>query len=136
MLIVWIFGPTKKPDPGLSVNGILAGLVAITSPCAFVNSTSAVLIGVIAGGIVVGVTFLIERMQIDDPVGAVPVHFCNGIWGLISVGIFADGNATSAGWNGVNAASTSASYYGGRFRNTAARLSARLSAPSVFSASA
>ena len=102
MMFMWWFGPTKKPDPGLSVNGILAGLVAITSPCAFVNPTGAVLIGLIAGVIVCLAVFLLEKLKIDDPVGAVPVHFFNGIWGLLSVGIFADGAAASAGWNGVD----------------------------------
>ncbi|HET6486680.1 MAG TPA: ammonium transporter [Spirochaetia bacterium] len=101
MLYMWWFGPTKKPDPGLSVNGVLAGLVAITSPCAFVNSTGAVLIGVGAGVIVCLAAFLLEKIHVDDPVGAVPVHFFNGIWGLLSVGIFSDAGASSAGWNGV-----------------------------------
>ena len=101
MLYMWWFGPSKKPDPGLSVNGVLAGLVAITSPCAFVTPMAAVVIGLIAGVIVCLATFAIEKMRIDDPVGAVPVHFCNGVWGLLSVGIFANGNPASAGWNGV-----------------------------------
>ncbi len=101
MLYMWWFGPTRKPDPGLSVNGILAGLVAITSPCAFVSPLAAVVIGLIAGVIVCLAAFGIEKLHIDDPVGAVPVHFCNGFWGLLAVGIFANGNPASAGWNGV-----------------------------------
>jgi ammonium transporter, Amt family len=101
MIYVWVFGPTKKPDPGLSVNGILAGLVAITAPCAFVSSPAAVLIGLIAGVLVCLATFALEKIHIDDPVGAVPVHFVNGMWGLLSVGIFANGNPATAGWNGV-----------------------------------
>ncbi len=101
MFSMWWFGPTKRPDPGLSVNGILAGLVAIASSCAFVNSVGAVAIGLIAGVIVCLATFLLEKIHVDDPVGAIPVHFFNGIWGLISVGIFADAGAASAGWNGV-----------------------------------
>ena len=113
MLYMWWFGPTKKPDPGLSVNGILAGLVAITSPCAFVNATGAVAIGLIAGVIVCLASFLLERLRIDDPVGAVPVHFFNGIWGLLSVGIFADGGASSAGWNGVDGPVTGLLFGGG-----------------------
>jgi ammonium transporter, Amt family len=113
MMYMWWFGPTKKPDPGLSVNGILAGLVAITSPCAFVNSTGAVVIGLVAGVIVCLAVFLLERLKIDDPVGAVPVHFFNGIWGLLSVGIFADGAAASAGWNGVNGPVTGLLFGGG-----------------------
>ena len=102
MLYMWWFGPTRKPDPSLSISGVLAGLVAITSPCAFVNSVGAVAIGLIAGVIVCLASFLLERMHIDDPVGAVPVHFFNGIWGLLSVGIFSDAGASSAGWNGVD----------------------------------
>ncbi len=102
MLYMWLFGPSKKPDPGLSVNGVLAGLVAITAPCAFVSTLSATVIGLIAGVIVCLATFTLEKMHIDDPVGAVPVHFVNGLWGLLAVGIFANGNPASAGWNGVN----------------------------------
>jgi ammonium transporter, Amt family len=101
MLTMWWFGPSRKPDPSLSVNGILAGLVAITAPCAFVGTASAVVIGLVAGGIVCLVTFGIEKLHIDDPVGAVPVHFANGIWGLLAVGIFSNGNPASDGWNGV-----------------------------------
>jgi ammonium transporter, Amt family len=101
MLYMWWIGPSRKPDPGLSVNGILAGLVAITAPCAFVSPLASVVIGLIAGVIVCLATFGIEKLHIDDPVGAVPVHFCNGLWGLLAVGIFANGNASTAGWNGV-----------------------------------
>jgi ammonium transporter, Amt family len=101
MLYMWLISPSKKPDPGLSVNGILAGLVAITAPCAFVSSGSAVLIGVIGGVIACLATFALERWHIDDPVGAVPVHFFNGLWGVLAVGIFANGNPATAGWNGV-----------------------------------
>jgi ammonium transporter, Amt family len=112
MLFVWWFGPSRKPDPGLSVNGILAGLVAITSPCAFVNPIGAVIIGLVAGVIVCLASFALERLHIDDPVGAVPVHFCNGIWGLLSVGLFADANPSSAGWNGVEGTITGI-FFGG-----------------------
>ncbi len=101
MLYMWLLGPTRKPDPGLSVNGVLAGLVAVTAPCAFIDSWAAVVIGLVAGVIVCLVTFLLERIRIDDPIGAVPVHFANGLWGLLAVGIFANGSAVSAGWNGV-----------------------------------
>jgi Amt family ammonium transporter len=112
MAYMWLIGPSKKPDPGLSVNGVLAGLVAITAPCAFVTSTSAVVIGVIAGVIVCLVTFGIEKLRIDDPVGAVPVHFANGLWGLLAVGIFANGDPITAGWNGV-ASPVTGLLYGG-----------------------
>jgi ammonium transporter, Amt family len=113
MFYMWIFGPTRKPDPGLSVNGILAGLVAITAPCAFVSTISATVIGLVSGVIVCLATFALEKMRIDDPVGAVPVHFVNGLWGLLAVGIFANGNTASAGWNGVSSAVTGL-LYGGR----------------------
>lgn len=112
MAYMWFFGPTKKPDPSMSVNGILAGLVAITSSCAFVDSIGAVLIGAIAGLIVCYVSFLLERLQIDDPVGAVPVHFANGLWGVIAVGLFSNGNAASAGWNGMES-TVRGLFYGG-----------------------
>jgi Amt family ammonium transporter len=101
MLYMWWFGPSKKPDPALSVNGVLAGLVAITAPCAFVSSYEAAIIGLVAGLLVCFATFKLERMHIDDPVGAVPVHFVNGAWGLIAVGLFANNNPSTDGWNGV-----------------------------------
>jgi Amt family ammonium transporter len=101
MFAMWWFGPSKKPDPAMSVNGVLAGLVAITAPCAFVNSLGAVAIGAVAGVLVVLASFALEKLKIDDPVGAVPVHFVNGTWGVIAVGLFSNGNAASAGWNGV-----------------------------------
>ena len=101
MAYMWVLGPTKKPDPGMSVNGILAGLVAITAPCAFVDTWAALVIGAVAGVIVCLVTFALEKARIDDPVGAVPVHFANGLWGVLAVGIFAMGNPDTANWNGV-----------------------------------
>jgi Amt family ammonium transporter len=99
MFFVWSrFG---KPDPSMMVNGMLAGLVAITAPCAFVNSLSAMIIGVIAGVLVVAAALFIERtLKIDDPVGAIAVHGVNGAWGVLSVGLFADG-VYGDGWNGV-----------------------------------
>ena len=101
MVYMWLFGPSKKPSPSFSVNGILAGLVAITAPCAFVTGLGAVIIGLVAGVLVCLVSFALERARIDDPVGAVPVHFAGGIWGVLSVGIFASGNPDTAGWNGI-----------------------------------
>lgn len=106
MAYLWLFGPTRKPSPSLSVNGVLAGLVAITAPCAFVNSAGAVIIGVVAGVLVCWATFLMEKRKIDDPVGAVPVHFVNGVWGVVAVGIFAVGNPDTAAWNGMDSAVT------------------------------
>jgi Amt family ammonium transporter len=113
MTYMWLFGPSKKPDPGMSVNGLLAGLVAITAPCAFVNSTTAVLIGVVGGVLVCFATQLLERLKIDDPVGAVPVHLFNGAWGVLAVGLFANGNPDTAAWNGVSTPVTGLFYGGG-----------------------
>ena len=90
----------KKPDPSMLLNGMLAGLVAITAPCAFVNSQAACLIGAVAGVLVVWSVNFWDHAGVDDPVGAISVHGVNGLWGLISLGIFANGNY-GAGWNGV-----------------------------------
>ena len=89
-----------KPDPTMCCNGMLAGLVAITAPCAFVDPWAAAVIGLVAGWLVVVAVFFWERKGIDDPVGAISVHGVNGLWGVISVGIFATGQY-GAGWNGV-----------------------------------
>ena len=91
----------KKPDPSMMCNGMLAGLVAITAPCAFINSISACVIGLIAGVLVVEAALLLERsLKVDDPVGAVAVHGVNGAWGCLGLGLFADGTYGD-GWNGV-----------------------------------
>jgi Amt family ammonium transporter len=99
-LLVWFwFG---KPDPSMMCNGLLAGLVAITAPCAFVSTAGAVLIGAIAGVLVVFAVVFVERvLRLDDPVGAISVHGVNGAWGVISVGLFANGSY-GAGWGGVH----------------------------------
>jgi Amt family ammonium transporter len=90
-----------KPDISMIANGMLAGLVAITAPCAFVTAPVAVLIGAIAGILVCISVFFIERtLKIDDPVGAISVHGVNGAWGVISLGIFADGTYGD-GYNGI-----------------------------------
>ena len=81
-----------KPDLSLSANGLLAGLVAITAPCAFVNTVGAVIIGLVAGVLCCMSIFFVERtLKVDDPVGAVSVHGTCGAWGLIALGLFADG---------------------------------------------
>ena len=89
-----------KPDTSMACNGMLAGLVAITAPCAFVDSIAAMIIGFVAGWLVVESVFLFEKLGVDDPVGAVSVHGVNGAWGCLALGIFADG-AYGDGWNGV-----------------------------------
>jgi Amt family ammonium transporter len=94
----WIF--YKKPDVSMMCNGMLAGLVAITAPCAFVAPWAAFVIGLISGVLVVISVYFWERIGIDDPVGAISVHGINGAWGVLSVGLFADGTY-GQGWNGV-----------------------------------
>jgi Amt family ammonium transporter len=90
-----------KPDPTMAANGLLAGLVAITAPCAFVTAPSAVLIGLIAGVLVVlSVLFVDGVLKVDDPVGAVSVHGTCGAWGVLSLGLFADGTYGDK-WNSV-----------------------------------
>jgi Amt family ammonium transporter len=86
MVSVWmLFG---KPDLSMTMNGALAGLVAITAPCACVAPGAALAIGAVGGVVVtIGVTFL-DRIGVDDPVGAVPVHGMNGVWGTVAVGLF------------------------------------------------
>lgn len=81
------------------VNGMLAGLVAITAPCAFVDSWAACVIGIVAGVLVVWAVGFFDKF-VDDPVGAISVHGVNGVWGLISLGLFATGKY-GGGWNGV-----------------------------------
>jgi ammonium transporter, Amt family len=92
-----------KPDASMTGNGLLAGLVAITAPSGFVNPTGACIIGLIAGVLcALSVEFLERKMKIDDVVGAVSVHGTNGLWGVISVGLFADGKSNYGGaWGGV-----------------------------------
>ncbi|MBM3674940.1 MAG: ammonium transporter [Actinobacteria bacterium] len=104
-----------KPDPGMLVNGMLAGLVAITAPCAFVDPWVSAIIGGIAAIIVIESIFLWERKGIDDPVGAISVHGVGGIFGVLCVGLFANGKY-GAGWNLTKkGAATSASGVTGIF---------------------
>lgn len=98
--MLWITKRTGKPDPGMMANGMLAGLVAITAPCAFVAPWAAAVIGCIAGVLVIESVFFVERkLKLDDPVGAISVHGVNGIFGVLAVGIFANGSY-GTGWNG------------------------------------
>jgi Amt family ammonium transporter len=103
-MVLWyfLFG---KPDITMACNGMLAGLVAITAPCAFVSPTSSVVIGIVAGIVVcLGVLFNERILKIDDPCGAISVHGYCGWFGGVALGIFADGTY-GAGWNGVGVAS-------------------------------
>jgi Amt family ammonium transporter len=100
--LMWI--RTGKPDMSFMCNGLLAGLVAVTAPCAFIDAWAAALIGAVAGVLVIYAAFFVEEtMKIDDPVGAVAVHGVNGAWGIIALGLFANGRY-GAGWNGVEGA--------------------------------
>ncbi len=109
-LWMWWFR-TKKPDPSMMANGMLAGLVAITAPCAFVSAGGAAIIGAISGVLVVEAVFFFDRIKVDDPVGAISVHGVNGAWGCLSIGLFADGTYGD-GWNGV-AGTVRGLFYGG-----------------------
>lgn len=94
LIITWI--RYKKPDISMTLNGSLAGLVAITAGCDTVSPTSSAIIGIISGFVVVfGIEFVDKILKIDDPVGAIGVHFCNGAIGTICVGLFSDGAGTS-----------------------------------------
>jgi Amt family ammonium transporter len=120
MLYMWFM--YKKPDASMTGNGFLAGLVAITAPSGFVNPVGAVIIGLVAGVLVcLSVAFVERVLQVDDPVGAVSVHGTCGIWGVISLGLFADGKSNYGGaWNGVNGSVT------GLFYGDASQLVAQL----------
>src|SRR6202000_818860 len=92
MLAALWWGTTKgKFDLGFTVNGFLAGLVAITCPCYWVSPFGATILGGVAGFVVFGGVKLLEYLRIDDPIGAVPVHGMAGIWGTLSLGLFATG---------------------------------------------
>jgi Amt family ammonium transporter len=106
-----------KPDLGMTLNGCLAGLVAITAPCAFVGVGSSIVIGLIAGVLVVVAVMMFDRLRIDDPVGALSVHLVNGVFGTIAVGLFAkDGLTGTATGNGL--------FFGGGFKLLGAQLAA------------
>lgn len=114
MIFTWIkYG---KPDVSMCLNASLAGLVAITAPCDVTDVTGAIIIGAVAGLLVVfGVWFLDNKLRVDDPVGAVAVHCLNGIWGTIAVGLFA---TTSAPGND----SIVGLFYGGGFKQLGLQL--------------
>jgi ammonium transporter, Amt family len=111
---LWI-GPFKgKFDTGFAINGLLAGLVAITAPCYWVSPFGSIILGAIAGVIVFGGIYLMEYLRIDDPVGAVSVHGFNGIWGTLSLGLFACGQYGATGPIAAdNSAPVTGLFYGG-----------------------
>src|SRR2546425_7448050 len=111
LYVWWKYG---KPDPSMMVNGMLAGLVAITAPCGFVSSFWAFFIGAVSGVLVCWAAVFIETvMRIDDPVGAIAVHGVNGAWGVLSLGLFSDGTYGD-GFNGVEGTVRGLFYGGGR----------------------
>jgi Amt family ammonium transporter len=110
LLYMWML--KGKPDASMSGNGLLAGLVAITAPSGFVNPTGSAIIGFIAGILVcLSVSFVENSLKVDDPVGAISVHGACGLWGVLSVGLFADGTSNYGGsWNGVSGSVTGLFY--------------------------
>src|SRR5215831_6539111 len=112
--LFYAYARTKKWDLGMTTNGFLAGLVAITCPCYWVSPTGAFLIGIVAGIVVIWATDALEYMRIDDPIGAVPVHLACGIWGTLSLGLFATGAYGLPTPTGVDATvSVKGLFYGG-----------------------
>jgi Amt family ammonium transporter len=112
--IIYGYIMTKKWDAGYTTNGFLAGLVAITCPCYWVTPTGAILLGGVAGVLVILGVDLLEYLRIDDPIGAVPVHGFCGIWGTLSLGLFASGQFGATGPLGPdNSAPLKGLFYGG-----------------------
>lgn len=109
--VLYMMARTGKPDPSMAANGMLAGLVAITAPSGWVDAWGACIIGAVAGVLVCVSVFAIEKAGVDDPVGAVSVHGVCGAWGVLSVGLFADGTF-GGGLNGV-AHNVTGLFYGG-----------------------
>jgi Amt family ammonium transporter len=115
MIFTWVkYG---KPDVSMCLNASLAGLVAITAPCDVTDCLGAIIIGAVAGVLVVfGVWLLDYKLRIDDPVGAVAVHFMNGIWGTIAVGLFATNSAPGYSIADKNGVEMVGLFYGGGFK--------------------
>ena len=120
--LLYMWALKGKPDASMSANGLLAGLVAITAPSGFVNPTGSAIIGFVAGILVcLSVAFVESTLKVDDPVGAISVHGTCGLWGVLSVGLFADGTSNYGGsWNGVTGSVT------GLFYGDASQLVAQL----------
>ena len=114
LLALWV-GPFKgKFDTGFALNGMLAGLVAITAPCYWVSPFGSIIIGIVGGAVVFGGVYLMEYLRVDDPVGAVSVHGFAGIWGTLSLGLFASGQFGAATPIGADtSAVVTGLFYGG-----------------------
>jgi Amt family ammonium transporter len=114
MAMAIIYPRTKKWDLGITINGFLGGLVAITAPCYWVSPFGAMMIGLIAAPVVVIGIDLLERLRIDDPIGAWPVHGLAGIWGTLSIGLFATGQFGIPGADGPDTTTkVEGLFYGG-----------------------
>ncbi|MDR2519879.1 MAG: ammonium transporter [Eubacteriaceae bacterium] len=114
MFFTWI--KNGKPDVSMSLNGSLAGLVAITAGCAYVDVLGALVIGFVAGILVVVAVEVIDmKLHVDDPVGAIAVHGANGMWGAIAVGLFANPNVFDPFGDGVATTGAAGLFYGGGF---------------------
>jgi Amt family ammonium transporter len=117
----WVFPRSKKYDLGMACNGLLGGLVAITAPCYWVSPFGAVIIGAVAGIVVPLGVDLLERLRIDDPIGAFPVHGLAGIWGTLSIGLFATGFGIPTA-DGIDKTSVvKGVFYGGGFNQLKAQ---------------
>jgi Amt family ammonium transporter len=86
--VAWIV--LGKPDLSMTINGCLAGLVAVTAPCAFISVESSLIIGALAGTLVVFAVIFFDKIKVDDPVGALAVHLANGVFGTLALGLFAE----------------------------------------------
>jgi Amt family ammonium transporter len=112
--MLWLYPRNKKFDCGITVNGFLAGLVAITCPCYWVSPTGALILGAVAGVVCIYAVDLLEWLRIDDPVGAWPVHGACGIWGTLSLGLLACGKYGASGPTGADDSSpVTGLFYGG-----------------------
>src|SRR5258707_572582 len=122
--ILYMWCLKGKPDASMSGNGLLAGLVAITAPSGFVSTVGAAIIGLVAGVLVcLSCAFIEKVMKVDDPVGAISVHGTNGLWGVLSIGLFADGTSNYGGsWNGVTGSVTGIFYGADGWGQLAAQL--------------
>jgi Amt family ammonium transporter len=122
--VALIYFKTKKFDTGISINGLLAGLVAITCPCYWVSPTGAIAIGAIAGVVVVLAVEFTEWIRVDDPCGAFAVHGAAGIWGTLSLGLFAVGNYGASGASGsdTSAGTVKGLLYGGNANQLIAQI--------------
>jgi Amt family ammonium transporter len=119
----WMYPRNKVWDTGITVNGFLGGLVAITAPCYWVNSFGSIVIGAIAGVIVIYAVDFIEWLRVDDPIGAVAVHGFCGIWGTLSIGLFATGQFGVPGATGADTSTVvTGLFWGGGFEQLGVQL--------------